>query len=260
MAITNTLIRFLPGWVLLNGRKNTDENQLEGASSSCERWGIWCGALVIVAVAAEAYIAIRHPEYDSVLFRWGSAATDVLIAVDIVGEVALGMWDGRIQTELRERSNARLASAIQVAADAQKEAAATRLEAEKLKEKVAWRTISQEQSNAMQTVLSQNPGAVNLRWIEGDPEGLYFALELSTVLQNAKWRVGAGSIGLLDGPCVGLILPPNAGADRHTLFAALAAAKLGVSSVPAREAGMEVASTIHGAPTLVVGSRFPVRL
>jgi hypothetical protein len=54
----------LPAWYLPNGKKNALELELERASSSCERWAIWCGAGVVFAVAAELIIAWCDPPYE----------------------------------------------------------------------------------------------------------------------------------------------------------------------------------------------------
>jgi hypothetical protein len=88
------------------------EAQLETASSSCEGWGIGCAALVVVAIAVEFLLAYFHPTYDSPWNRWVSTIADAAIALGIVGEVAFGRLDGRLQTELRSRSNDKLSGAI----------------------------------------------------------------------------------------------------------------------------------------------------
>jgi hypothetical protein len=104
-------MKLAPAWYLPNGRINAIDSELEEVSSSCERWGIWCAALVIVSVLAEFAIAVSHPLYDSMLEIWGSAFADAFVAFGIVGEVGFGIWDGKIQTELRRRSNDKLEKA-----------------------------------------------------------------------------------------------------------------------------------------------------
>jgi hypothetical protein len=108
--------------------KATD-TQLEGASSSCERWEWRCAGLVVLAVLAEIVIACVHPPYDSALNEWGTTLADAAIALGIVGEVIFGRLDARIQTELRRRSNELLASATKTAAQANERAAEARKQA-----------------------------------------------------------------------------------------------------------------------------------
>ena len=121
-----------PLWRLPNGTINATDQELEGASSSCEGWGLGCAALVVFGVAAELVIAGFHPAYDSFLEQWGSAAANALIALGIVGEVLFSRKDARIQTELRDRSNRRLAVAINDAAEANTRAAEAELQARRL--------------------------------------------------------------------------------------------------------------------------------
>jgi hypothetical protein len=53
----------LPEWYLPNGTINAAENQLESASSSCERWAIGCGGVVVFSVIASVVIAWIGPPY-----------------------------------------------------------------------------------------------------------------------------------------------------------------------------------------------------
>jgi hypothetical protein len=120
-AIRKVRRLFFPAWYLPNGTINATEDELEGASESCERWAIWCGALVIVSVIAELVIALVHPSYG--LFLELSAITDVGVGLGIIGEVMLGMRNNKLQTELRRRSNEQVASAIDRASKAELEIA-----------------------------------------------------------------------------------------------------------------------------------------
>lgn len=126
----------LPAWYLPKGRMNATESQLEDASSSCERWGIGCGALVVAAVIAELVIAWIEPPYNS--FLTDSAITDAAIAIGIVGEVMFGMWDGRLQTELRKRSNDKVEAAT--------------LRAARAEEQLASRDVTKEQFDELQNL------------------------------------------------------------------------------------------------------------
>jgi hypothetical protein len=112
---------FLPAWYLPKGRINATENQLDKASSSCEWWAIGFGLLVIFSVIVEVIVALAAPSYSDFLFD--SVFTDAGIAIGVVGEVAFGMWDSRIQTELRKRSNDKLGAAEKAAAEANVRAA-----------------------------------------------------------------------------------------------------------------------------------------
>jgi hypothetical protein len=118
-AIQKVTKALLPAWYLPNGTKYASDDQLEGASSSCEKWGLWCGVLVIASVIAEVIIAKAKPTYD--LFLALSLPTDIGIAFGIIGEVLLGMRNNRLQTELRGRSDEKVATATARAAKALEE-------------------------------------------------------------------------------------------------------------------------------------------
>jgi hypothetical protein len=132
-----------PRWRLPNGTIYASENELESASSSCERWEAVCAVLVVLAVIAEFAIAAIHPPYDSFLQQWGTALADAGIALGIVGEVLFSRKDARIQTELRDRSNKKLSDAIERAAKA--DLARAELEA-----KLLPRMLNQEQWDHIQ--------------------------------------------------------------------------------------------------------------
>jgi len=111
-----------PAWRLREGTINASDAQLELAEASCARWEWGCVILVLVAVIAEVVLAIVHPSYDSPWNRWGTAVADAAIALGIVGELAFGRLDARIQTELRRRSNNELKAAVEAAAKAHERA------------------------------------------------------------------------------------------------------------------------------------------
>lgn len=108
----------LPDWYLPKGTINASDSQLESASSSCERWGLWFAGIVVVSVIAELVIAWAQPPY--LLFLTESAFADAAVAIGIAGEIALGtIWNNHVQTELRKRSDERVTAATNRAARAE---------------------------------------------------------------------------------------------------------------------------------------------
>jgi len=182
-----------------------------------------------------------------------------LVALGVAAEFA-GEWISRplekIIDSARESEIARLnAQAKQL----EKEAANARLDTEKLKTVVAWRTLSAEQNSELKNVLSQKPGAVNLRWMDGDPEALFLAIQISQILQKAKWNVAAGALKPANSIAFGVVLPPDTRNDAQTLREALTAARIAFSSVPLPAGGLSLnVSTISDAPVLLIGSRLPI--
>jgi len=97
--------------------------------------------------------------------------------------------------------------------------------------------------------------------MDGDPEALAFASQLSHILAAAKWKVAPGAWKPANTLVIGVALPPlpTANPDGQTLRDAFAAAGIGFATdaLPASGASFNVA-TAPGAPILMVGSRLPV--
>jgi hypothetical protein len=143
------------------------------------------------------------------------------------------------------------------AAELEKEATQARLETERIKATVAWRSISPEQAASLQQVLSATPGSVNLRYTDGDPEALFLAIQISQVLAQARWQVAPGALKIGNSITFGFALPNAESADGLTLRQAFAAAKIPFSAqLPQSNmaSGFNI-STIPGAPMLMVGSK-----
>jgi ABC-type multidrug transport system fused ATPase/permease subunit len=144
------------------------------------------------------------------------------------------------------------------AAKLEKEAANARLETERLKESIAWRTLSQESALALEKVLTSKPGSVNLRYMDGDPEALFLAIQISQILGKAKWQIAPGAVKPSNTIVFGISLPDNSSPDTQTLRDAFSTAKIpfSTSELPASGVSFSI-STIQGAPTLMVGSKMP---
>jgi hypothetical protein len=154
-----------------------------------------------------------------------------------------------------------IAKANERAARLESEAATAKLETEKLKQVVAWRIIPPEAATELEKVLSGKPGSVNLRYTDGDPEALFLAVQISQILEKAKWQIAVGAVKFANAIVFGIALPDAAGADAQTLRSAFVAAKISFLTGPLPQGGAAFSiSTIPGAPTLMIGSRMPVHI
>jgi len=188
-------------------------------------------------------------------YTWGWRASMFGALITFFGGVFL-YWGTRVRDHDFEHSMATLHKQAGVF---EKEAANARLETEKLKVVVAWRTLSASQVTEFEKALTVKPGAVNLRWTDGDPEALFLATQISQVLGKARWQVAPGSFKPANSMMFGIVLPPVSGEDATTLREALNAAKITYSAVPISQDGAAFnVSTIPGAPFLMIGSRMPV--
>jgi hypothetical protein len=198
----------LPEWYLPKGTINATDGQLETASSSCERWGLGGAGVVVIAVIAELIIAWIEPPYNS--FLTDSAIADGLIALGITVEVVLGtMWNNRIQTELRKRSNKKVEDAANRLADvevsnafleessakAMERAATAGLETERLRARLAPRGFADGQQDEIARELSAfNGQRVYVVTAPSTPESEIFCRALAYVFSKAEWQlVGTGS-------------------------------------------------------------------
>jgi hypothetical protein len=211
--------------------------------------GIGAGAAFIVVVSTFVIIKLQKLE-----------ATDANLAFEqyklgVAGQVAEAKKEGI-------EAGKTAGNALLRAAELEKEAAVARLETEKLKEIAAWRSLPIESASELEKILAANPGSVNLRYSDSDPESLYFAIQISQILTRANWKIAPGALKLANSIVFGITLPDANGADAETLRKAFSAAKIPYST-NAFSSGMMLGfaiSTIDGAPTLMVGSRMPPKL
>jgi hypothetical protein len=197
-------------------------------------------------------MSLPTAETVSWLSNWILVCALIVGVVATYGIVVSANVKERFWDEARQQSNERIARLSD-------EAAKAKLETEKLKGVVTWRTLSAEQNAAIEKVLSQKPGAVNLRWQDGDPEALFLAIQLSHLFQRSNWQVAPGAFKPANAILFEITVPPVSGENADTLRAALGAGRVGYSSVPISSGGASFnVSTINGAPYLYVGSRKPV--
>jgi hypothetical protein len=210
------------------------------------------------------------PSFETAV-RLYDVANICLIGALVIGVIATAfvVWMGNVKEEYLRRdladTNARAEEAKAAssranarAAELEKEAANARLETERIKEAVAWRVIPPESGSKLEKVLSANPGSVNLRYMDGDPEALFLAIQISQILNKCNWKVAPGAVKPDNAIVFGIVLPDGHGVDAKTLRAAFSEAKVPFSTNPLPSAGVSFSiSTIQGAPTLMIGSKKP---
>lgn len=143
------------------------------------------------------------------------------------------------------------------AAELEKQAASAKLETERLKQVLQWRSISEPAGTALKAALINSPGAVNLRWMDGDPEALYLAIQISKILSEAKWQVAPGALKPANSIFFGIGISSD-GEDGPKLKSAFNSAQIPFSTDAVSTAGVSFnISTIPGAPMLMIGSKPP---
>ena len=215
--------------------------------------------MVVAFVAAGALVVAQAVAFQRAK-QLADAQDQLLKLKDAELKRDLGDKDVKIQEAGERASNAdeAAARATERAASLEKEAAASKLETEKLKQVVAWRTISPESAATLGKLLAAKPGAVNLRYTDGDPESLVLAIQFSRILEKAKWQIAPGAEKFANAIQIGIALPDSTGADALTLREAFSAARIDFGTGPLPPKGMSFSvSSIPNAPTLMIGSKRP---
>lgn len=260
-------------WQIAKGIKNGSDDELEASAEACEVWGWYCGALVILGLIGEVLLAVLHPPRDSIFDRWGSVAADMLVAVGVAGEVQFARMGFRREQELTLRSNEKLAIATESAAqanarateaqqriaDAEKETAFARLEQERLKGLLAWRSIGHDAGLAIGKTLSEGkPGDVNIQWPASDIEAQYLSLQLLNILQGAGWNTHQLAISLTSAVTFGIAVSGSASPEIEMIRRALTSGGIEYSDndPPRPLGGTQAFGAIpHDCTTIYVGSK-----
>jgi hypothetical protein len=133
------------------------------------------------------------------------------------------------------------------------------LEQEKLKAQLAWRQITPDLASALKAAISNETGSVDIRYIDSDPESLYFATQFRDLFgASSNWHVGFGNIKFANLPVFGLDIP---GPDTGNVMAlrrifSKANFTFDTTDLPPQIMVGLVLSLVGG-PTLVVGSKPP---
>lgn len=232
----------MPAWYLPKGTIYASNNELEKASTSCERWGLGGAGAVVLAVIAEVVLACVEPPYNS--FLTDSAVTDAIIALGITVEVVLGtMWNGHIQSELRKRLTDKLTAATDRAARAE--------------EQLLPRHLTEAQFNELQTL----KGKVTAVWMTAvcDFEATAFASEIALALTYADINVTIGA------PQIGRVWPelyitlPDRPPDVRAVPLYIAFSKAGFSVGCGPRTGFPLDGAPVDMPAILVGIKRPLK-
>jgi hypothetical protein len=180
---------------------------------------------------------------------WLLAAAGVITAVGACATVVFFILQWRT-VKIRERqadwhiaqlgitaaqANERAGKANERAASLEKDAAQARLEQEKLKQLLAWRTLSEAETASLSAALKNVSVSVSrwvsLQFVRNDSESLYLAQQITRILEDAGWKVTWHACTWVNDPMVGLHIP---GENDVTLAlrGAFSAAKIDFSSDP----------------------------
>lgn len=224
-------------------------------------WSLGIAALAAVAVlmfTAGSVISNKRAAQaaDAALDRYKLETTGKVAEAQSAG-LAAGERAGRAQSDV-DKAKLEIAEANANAARLAKEAAEVNLKAEQLKAAVAWRVLTPDQRHDIAKALSQEPGSINLRYTDGDPEALYYASQIAEAFANAGWHVAPGSTKLANAVSFGIHIPTSSSPQSVVVQRAFDAAKMPFDSSDLPPIGAEFSvARIDGATTVMVGSRRP---
>jgi hypothetical protein len=181
-------------WRLPNGIKSASDRELELSGDACERLSWVCGGVVAVGVLAEVAIAWCHPPYDSFWEHWGSVIANGVVMLGVAGEVQFSRMAFRRDKELKRRSDDKVSEA--------------KLETERLKSEIAWRTLTAETVAALKGVLDKNPAhSVIFSYLANDVESQVFVSQFSAVFRSSGWEVCHRVASFLGDIEFGILIP-----------------------------------------------------
>jgi hypothetical protein len=152
------------------------------------------------------------------------------------------------------RAHAEAARAIERAAALEKEVAEARLEQERLKARVAWRSISPEAAARLVQELTGRSRVLAMRCVSNDPEATALAAQLGGVFQQAGWRVVTGSATYHDRFIAGLFIPDD-GPATELVRQAFVAAGIAFNGQPPPRPSVDVMYVAGQDATVLVGSK-----
>ena len=118
---------------------------------------------------------------------------------------------------------AKIVAAEERIAITRKEAANAALETERVKQQLAWRTITAEDANRMVYLLSRQPGDLLITYVQGDPEALYLLAQFSQIFEAAGWQVGNRGDTAGGGILFGVSVPMEQACSQQSVALVLAA-------------------------------------
>jgi hypothetical protein len=92
------------------------------------------------------------------------------------------------------KANAEIIEARKQTVRLKKEAADANLQQERIKAAPAWRTLTPETASQLIERLSKDPCHINIRYTDGGPEAMYFAIQLHNAFSAVKTNCGARTL------------------------------------------------------------------
>ncbi|MGE0235885.1 hypothetical protein [Methylocystis sp.] len=139
------------------------------------------------------------------------------------------------------------------------EADKARLETERIKAQLAWRSLPPDIGKQLKTALSQHAGKANIQHVANDPEALYLAIQIANIFGEAKWEIQMLAVTMSGSLPFGIFIPESQSPDLPIIRASFTSAHIPFSQNQLPASGMGFGGSIPDAPIVFVGSKPPVR-
>jgi hypothetical protein len=198
------------------------------------------------------------PPLADVLFAWSNVVLIVgaaAVLIGTIGSIKIGairehFADLRISDNERETSKANVR-----AAELEKEAAEARLEQERLKARLAWRTLSPDVVARLTSFLLAHPSKVNIEFAASDTEAQYLAIQLANIFSDAKWEVGFLQVTYAGTILFGILVPDSPYEGTALIRQALTAAQIEFATNALPTNSMGYGGRVPDGGTLAIGSK-----
>lgn len=209
----------------------------------------WTNVLYLLSVAAAAFFsvalwrlsAISSANKDRQLDRYKVEAAERISSAEAIAkkaQEASSLADERSKGLALEAENAKL-------------------ETERLKAQMAWRTIPHDISAKLKEILSTTPAKVNIQHVANDPEALYLAIQIANIFGEAKWEVQMLAVTMAGSLVFGIFVPDNQSPETSLIYSGFSQVQIDFSQDPLPPAGMGFGGSIPNAPIVFIGSKKP---
>ena len=147
------------------------------------------------------------------------------------------------------------AQATERAAKLEKEAAGARLEQERLKQLVVWRSIPNDSAQILASLLAKKPTEIRLMVVANDPEAMQLASQITTILDTAKWKANAVAASWGNLLPIGIHIYGSDAATVDLLKQSFFAAQISFDPSPVREPDTSIIFGGTSQTTILIGSR-----
>ena len=188
-------------------------------------------------------------------FQWVAEIAGIGLSILLVLASVMALLYGSRKDRLTDDiHNNEIAHLRLETAQATERAANANLEQEKIKAKVAWRTVTTDMAKQLLSVLSKARHNITIASISNDAESSYFADQLLKVFKTAGWQTYAET-QTYNRAITGIFVPDPATTSTTIVRQALTTAGISFFTETLPEPGMTMGYGASTEATVIIGSK-----